>query len=160
MSIYASYLDLDDHRHEAECATYEFLCKNTEQGWPADAAMLGGDGSYYRRTGKACTCGNPAPIIYKGSHVNPADDDPRGGSVDVAAIPNFLHPKVRQHRGETPDGDEDMRFPVEFLRLSVSEDPATHHYGQEGYATVVLDRAQVEKMRDTLTGWLENEERW
>lgn len=159
MSIYATFLSIDDDEHSNECAKYEFLCKNTGQGWPEGAGMLSGDG-YYRRTDKPCTCGNPAPIIYQGSHVNPDDNDPRGGSIDLAAIPNFLHPKVRQARWDNPDAEEDMRFPVEFLRLSVSEDPATYHYGQEGYATVVLDRAQVEKMRDALTNWLETKERW
>lgn len=156
MSIYATFLSIDDDEHQTGCAKWEFLCENTGQGWPEGAGMLADQG-YYRRTDKPCTCGNPGPIIYQGSHVNPDDADPRGGSVDVAAIPNFLHPKVRQARCQT--GGEDMRFPVEFLRLSVSEDPTTYHYGQEGYATVVLDRAQVQKMRDALTNWLETKER-
>jgi hypothetical protein len=160
VSIYASYFSVDDHEHTNGCAVYELLCEDTGQGWPAGAARLDFNGTYYRRVDKPCTCGKPAPIIYKGSHVNPADDDPRGGSIDLAAIPNFLHPNVRQARYENPDADDDMRFPVEFLRLSVSEDPATHHYGQEGYATVVLDRTQVERMRDALTHWLDTKERW
>ncbi|MFI8461808.1 hypothetical protein [Kitasatospora sp. NPDC085464] len=32
----------------------------------------------------------PAPRIYRGSHVNPAADDPRGGWLELAEIPEWL----------------------------------------------------------------------
>jgi hypothetical protein len=64
------------------------------------------------------------------------------------------HPDVRGS-----DGD-DMRFPVEFLRLSVDEDKTTYGGSQPGSATVVLDRAQVERLRNTLNDWLNTEERF
>lgn len=156
MSIYASWLDIDDTEHERTCDVYERI--GTAPSWPEGAALSteGEDGEtiYYRRVDKPCTCNNPAPIIYQGSHINPADDHPRGGSVDIAAIPNHCHPDVRG------SGEDDTRFPVEFLRLSVGEDETTYHGGNPGYATVVFDRAQVEKIRDTLTAWLDAKERW
>lgn len=112
----------------------------------------GEDRVAYRRVDKPCTCNNPAPIIYQGSHVSPAADHPRGGSIDIAAIPNHCHPDVRGTAGE--DGP-----PVEYLRLSVDEDETTFQGGQPGQATVVLDRAQAEQIRDTLTAWLTAKER-
>ncbi|HWB38270.1 MAG TPA: hypothetical protein VHA75_19800 [Rugosimonospora sp.] len=149
MSIYATWLSIDDNDHTPECAVYERMPDG--QAWDDGAAMVVA-GVYYRRTGKACTCGNPPPLIYQGSHVNPSDDGPRGGSVDVAAIPNHCHPSVR---GSLADEGP----PVEFLRLSVAEDPTTYGETLPGYAEVVLDRAQVEEFRDTLTCWLDTEER-
>lgn len=149
MSIYATWLSIDDHDHTPACAVYERMPDG--QNWDDGAAMLTG-GAFYRRTDRPCSCENPPPIIYQGSHVNPASEDPRGGSVDVAAIPNHCHPSVRGTL--TDDGP-----PVQFLRLSVAEDKATYGEPQPGYAQVVLDRAQVERFRDTLTNWLETEER-
>jgi hypothetical protein len=162
LSIYSSWLDIDDNDHEDTCDVYEHM--GTGSTWPEGAVMAqtasGDKRDFYRLSGKPCTCPNKAPIIYQGSHVNPSDDDPRGGCIDVAAIPNFLHPNVRHSRPNTPYDGEDMRFPVEFLRLTVDEDKATYHGGQPGLATVVLDRQQVEKLRDTLTDWLNTKERY
>ena len=108
---------------------------------------------YARVPGAACTCPSPAPLIYQGSHVSPSESDARGGSVDFAAIPNFCHPSVR-------GSGADEGPPVEFARLSVTEDPATYrHELAGGSANVVLDRAQVVKLRDTLTLWLETRDR-
>ncbi len=149
MSIYATWLSIDDHDHTPDCAVYEPMPDG--QAWDEGAAMVAAS-VYYRRTGKPCTCGNRPPLVYQGSHVNPADDGPRGGSVDVAAIPNHCHPSVR---GTLADEGP----PVEFLRLSVSEDETTYGESQPGYAQVVLDRAQVEELRNTLTYWLDTEER-
>lgn len=150
MSIYATCLDIDDNGHERTCAVYERMPDG--QRWEHGATLCAG-GEYYRRVDNPCTCGNRAPIIYRGSHVNPADNDPRGGSIDVAAIPNHCHPSVRF-------SDTDEGPPVWFLRLSVDEDDATYHGMQPGSATIVLDRAQVAELRDTLTTWLDTEDRW
>ena len=69
MSIFASWAAPDDREHEDDCAHW-----------------LKHDG-YWEPSGKPCDCGQPhAPIIYPGSHVLPSDDDPRGGSVDIASI--------------------------------------------------------------------------
>ena len=155
MSIYSSWLDIDDNDHDISCASYERI--GPADSWPDDATMAtsGEDGAtvYYRGVNRPCTCGNKPPIIYQGSHVNPSDDDPRGGSIDIAAIPNHCHPAVRGTA--TNDGP-----PVWFLRLTVDEDETTYHGMQPGRATVVLDRSQVEKIRDTLTRWLDEEERY
>jgi hypothetical protein len=159
LSIYATCFTISDDEHKPSCAKYRLLGE-----YPLDEAFSVQGGVLYVPAGElhrvyarvleaSCTCGNPAPLIYQGSHVNPADDDPRGGSLSVAAIPNFCHPSVRGTDAE--DGP-----PVEFLRVDVAEDETTYHGGNPGYATVVLDRAQVQKFRDCLTGWLESEERF
>ena len=161
MSIYASWLTISDDEHEHSCAKWRLLGEYpqarpfTVEGaamW-TNTATPGRSLVYARVPDASCTCGNPAPIVYQGSHVNPSEGDPRGGSVDFAAIPNHCHPSVR---GSLTDEGP----PVEFARLSVHEDKSTYHGGQPGYATVVLERAQVEKLRDTLTQWLESEERY
>ena len=90
----------------------------------------------------------PEPIIYRGSHVMPRRDDPRGGSLDLGLISGFV----------TLDGralnDEDC-WP--YLRVSIDPDPATD-YGDgpigEVHATVVLDADQVERLLGDLAGWL------
>jgi hypothetical protein len=161
VSIYATCFTISDDEHEHSCAKYRFLGEYPlDEVWHTEGVAMvtnggtpGMDLAYARVPGASCTCGNPAPLIYQGSHVNPADDDPRGGSLSVAAIPNFCHPSVRGTDAE--DGP-----PVEFLRVDMAEDEATYHGGNPGYATVVLDRAQVVKFRDCLTQWLENEERF
>jgi hypothetical protein len=160
VSIFATWLTIGDDEHEPSCAKYELLGEYplseafTVEG---GAMWTRGEGDnqrvYARVPDASCTCGNPAPLVYQGSHVNPAGDQPRGGSVDFAAIPNHCHPSVRG--SGTDDGP-----PVEFARLSVAEDKATYHGGNPGYATVVLERAQVEKLRDCLTVWLDSEERY
>jgi hypothetical protein len=159
VSIYATWLTIGDDEHEPECAKYRLLGE-----YPLDKAFTVPGGSMYISAGKlervyarvpgaACTCSNSAPIIYRGSHVSPSEDDPRGGSVDFAAIPNFCHPSVRGT--DTDDGP-----PVEFARLSVVEDPSTYGHEQAvGSANVILERAQVKRLRDTLTQWLESKDR-
>jgi hypothetical protein len=159
VSIFATWLTICDDEHEPSCAKYELLGEYPlSEGWGEDWAMVtnGAPGmhvAYARVPDASCTCGNPAPLVYQGSHVNPAGDQPRGGSVDFAAIPNHCHPSVRG--SGTDEGP-----PVEFARLSVAEDKSTYHGGNPGYATVVLERAQVEKLRDCLTVWLDSEERY
>ncbi|OLT13040.1 hypothetical protein BJF79_03835 [Actinomadura sp. CNU-125] len=153
MSIYATWLAIDDDGHSERCAVYEEMPPG--QGWAEGAAMAVGFGEpvYFRRTDEPCDCGNQPPLIYQGSHVNPSEKDRRGGSLGIAAIPNHCHPSVRGT--PTLDGP-----PVEYLRLTAEEDPATYGDTTPGLAQLVLDRAQVERLRDTLTTWLTTKERW
>jgi hypothetical protein len=159
LSIYATYLTLSDEEHKPSCAKYRLLGE-----YPLSEAFTVEGGALYVTAGDlervyarvpdaSCTCGNPAPLVYQGSHVSPAQDQPRGGALSLAAIPNHCHPSVRGSGAE--DGP-----PVEFLRVDIAEDEATYHGMNPGYATVVLERAQVEKVRDCLTRWLESEERY
>ena len=161
MSIYATHLTIGDDEHDPSCAKYRLLGEYPlPEGWDVKGcAMITSSSTpgmhrvYASVPDASCTCGNPAPLVYQGSHVNPSEDAPRGGSLSVAAIPNHCHPSVRG--SDTDDGP-----PVEFLRVDLAEDPATYHGGNPGYATVVLERAQVLKVRDCLTQWLESKERW
>lgn len=87
-----------------------------------------------------------APLIYLGSHVQPRRDDKRGGHLDLAHMPPYC---------AEPEG------PVPFLRLGLTQDPSTYqHQHATGSADVVLDRPQVEALRDALTSWLEAGEDW
>ncbi|MGW4662795.1 hypothetical protein [Streptosporangium sandarakinum] len=83
------------------------------------------------------------PLVYQGSHINPAPDDRRGGSMTFCAIPNHCHPSVR-------GTDADDGPSVDYARLRVTED------GDEASAIVVLDRDQIAELRDTLTRWLDS----
>lgn len=136
MSIYATWLCLDGDDHDVDrCAAY----------------YDSGD-RIFEFTGKPCDCGaakKSQPIIYKGSHVLPSDDDPRGGHVFVCAIPDHI---TRDGRDDAPEGAL-----KDWLRLSVDADGASYHGGAQ--AEVVLDRPLVEQLRDTLTHWLEAKER-
>jgi hypothetical protein len=121
-------------------------------------AMESGRGSfhldgkaYVYDPSKACTCNDYGPYVYAGSHINPNTDDPHGGHVLVCGIPDYCHPDVRGSANPEADGK-----PVNFVRLSVGEDPATYHGMYPGQATVVLDRAQVKRLRKTLTEWLKD----
>jgi hypothetical protein len=78
-----------------------------------------------------------APIVYRGSHVLPSDTDRRGGGFELGAIPDYV------------DGQGQPTGPHDLLRVSVWTD-------QVG-ATVLLDRDQVERVRDQLSVWLERE---
>ncbi|MFJ7276496.1 hypothetical protein [Kitasatospora sp. NPDC098663] len=93
----------------------------------------------------------PAPLVYQGSHVSPADGHPRAGWLEVAAVPNHCHPRARLE-GQEP-------LPVEFLRMSIGR-PVEFCPGDEpDQVTVVLDRSQVQQLHDTLAGWLGASER-
>lgn len=148
MSIYASWLSIDDDEHDETCGRWV----QVEKGDPT-ARMFMWDGREFAENREAtCTCENKAPLIYQGSHVNPDDSDPRGGYLLACAIPNHCHPSVRGSL--TDDGP-----PVNFLRLSMGEHADTYHGMEKGHATLVLDLPQVQRLRDTLTQWLEAEER-
>ena len=131
MSIYATWLSIEHPD--------QWVAELQAQG--INAGVIGDD-SHQREIG--------SPWVYQGSHILPAQDDPRGGSIDVAAIPNHIT------RDGRDDGSEGLH---DWLRLSVLEDAATERPRQKGHATVVLDRGQVELLRDTLTHWLDAEER-
>lgn len=148
MGIYATWLALDNDGHEPACARW-VRCSPDH----AEARMRTWDGKHYREDAEArCTCGNAAPLIYQGSHVNPDDADPRGGYLFACAIPNHCHPSVRMEGGD--DGP-----PVEYLRLSMGEHHTTYRGMEPGHSTLVLDRSHVERLRDTLTTWLDSRER-
>ncbi|MEV6014705.1 hypothetical protein [Streptomyces sp. NPDC051997] len=83
------------------------------------------------------------PWIYRGSHILPAADDPRGGTIALAKIPSHI---TRDGRDDQP---EDGR-PWPWLRLSVDvpgDDP-----------TVILNPDQVRYLRDQLDRWLNTQE--
>jgi hypothetical protein len=83
------------------------------------------------------------PWIYRGSHILPADDDPRGGAVGLAVIPSHI---TRDGRDDQP---EDGR-PWPWLRLSIDvpgDDP-----------TVLLNPDQARHLRDQLDRWLNTQE--
>ncbi|MGW3400161.1 hypothetical protein [Streptomyces zhihengii] len=81
------------------------------------------------------------PWVYQGSHILPAEDDPRGGVLGLAEIPSHI---TRDGRDDQPaDGS-----PWPWLRIHITptnDDPA-----------LVLDRAQVAHLRDQLTAWLDD----
>ena len=92
--------------------------------------------------------------MYEGSHHLPERNGRRGGSLEVGAIPGFI---TRDGRDDQVDGRWD------WLRISVdSEDSTTQYEGNPyipgGRAVVVLDRAQAEALRDTISHWLDRTE--
>jgi len=109
----------------------DWIKKLKAEGIRADVI---GDDSEDRRLG--------SPWVYQGSHVLPSESDARGGWVEVAAIPDFI----------TRDGRDDGEGPHDWLRLNVGESIDIR-------GCVILNRPQVEELRDTLTQWLEAEER-
>lgn len=93
---------------------------------------------------------HPAPMIYRGSHVLPNPDDPRGGSLDLGYIPGFITRDGR-HRLAEPDPECDDEGVWPWLRVSLRP---TDDAWADGEDTVVLDRDQVAALRDDLTDWL------
>lgn len=146
MSIYATWLSIDDEGHPFTCNRWR-RARGGEQ-----PEGYGNHGDRWVRSKRPCNCTEKAPLIYRGSHVNPDARDPRGGYLFACAIPNHCHPSVRGQA--TDDGP-----PVNYLRLSMGEDHTTYHGMEKGHATLVLDLRQVTELRDTLTQWLEAEER-
>lgn len=83
------------------------------------------------------------PWTYQGSHILPAEEDTRAGSVGLALIPGHI---TRDGRDDQPD---DSR-PWPWLRLSVDtqpDDPA-----------VVLNIAQARHLAEQLTAWADQAE--
>lgn len=141
MSIYATWLSFGEDEHPESCGV-----------WVEDAP-----GSCCFEMVGTCDCGMPkTPIVYEGSHVLPADTDRRGGWLDVAAIPDHI---ARDGRDDVPEGTL-----KDWLRLSMGNPPSHELYRGKPYisggdAALVLTRSQVEQLRDTLTTWLEADER-
>jgi hypothetical protein len=137
VSIYASWRGLDSE-HEEDCAFWVEV----------------EDGLFEMGDPENCTCGLPrAPLIYQGSHVLPSDEDPKGGSVEIASIGDHI---TRDGRDDAKEGE-----PKDWLRLGVSNEASQETnedgspYIKAGDATVVLTRPHVEILRDELTAWLE-----
>ncbi|MDX3714398.1 hypothetical protein PV733_36835 [Streptomyces europaeiscabiei] len=83
------------------------------------------------------------PWLYQGSHILPAEDDPRDGSIGLALIPGHI---TRDGRDDQPD---DWK-PWPWLRLSLDtqpEDPA-----------VVLNPAQARHLAEQLATWADQVE--
>ncbi|MDX2550154.1 hypothetical protein [Streptomyces stelliscabiei] len=83
------------------------------------------------------------PWLYQGSHILPAEDDPRAGSVGLALIPGHI---TRDGRDDQPDD----RQPWPWLRLSLDvqpDDPA-----------VVLNPAQARHLAEQLAAWADQAE--
>ena len=150
MGIYATWMSITDDNHELTCATWKKATAAEVKS--ASTRAVDGNGRSFVPSGLPCDCPDKAPLIYQGSHVSPDETDARGGFVYVCAIPNHCHPDSRM--------GSDEGKPVEFLRLSVREDRATYGESMIGDATVVLERAQVKKLHETLTQWLKSDERW
>lgn len=124
MSIYGSLWAPDDAEHAEDCAVYT----EVEPG-------------VFEFSGQPCDCGQPdAPLAYQGSHVLPHPNNPRGGTVDIACIPDHIT------RDDHPYGAEGQ--PKPFLRLGVSGGIASEPN------TVVLTREHVARIHRELSDWL------
>jgi hypothetical protein len=78
------------------------------------------------------------PQVYRGSHILPADTDPRGGSIGLALIPSHI---TREGRDDQPEDEA----PWPWLRMSIDtadRDPA-----------VLITPAQARHLADQLTDW-------
>jgi hypothetical protein len=122
MSIYVTTVAIADDDHAAHCAQWELIA--------------GFNATYHLDDTRACTC-QPGPLAYQGSHILPADTDPRGGHFDLGAIPGFI---TRDGRPPLSDLEDWPYHP--WLRVSVNQE------------TVVLTRAQVEQVHTELGRWL------
>jgi len=128
VSIFASFFSIEDERQ-----------------WVAELKASGIDAGVIR-DGEPAPEDLDAPIIYKGSHVLPSDDDPRGGSVHLALIPSHI---TRDGRDDKPEDEQ----PWPWLRLDVQED------GPDGdQATVILTLEQAKRLRAALGEWVDDVE--
>lgn len=83
------------------------------------------------------------PWIYKGSHILPADDDPRGGEISLALIPSHI---TRDGRDDAPENGR----PWPWLRLYVDlpgDDP-----------TILINPQQARHLAQQLTDWADSAE--
>ena len=139
MSIYASLA--------APCDDHSVKCDVYVEDPPGSRC--------YEFTDAPCTCGlKAAPIVYEGSHVLPSDDDRREGSIDLALIPGHIEREGRPAVSEWSPPHPWLRLGI--YTASSREQYEGKPYVSGGHATVVLDRRQVEQVRDTLTEWLES----
>lgn len=140
MSIYGTILHLDGDDHDVE---------------HCDAYYEASDGCW-EHTGRACTCDawKRQPIVYEGSHILPADNDRRGGGMEIASIPDHI---TRDGRDDVPEG-----VLKDWLRLGIWSRDSTEQYQGKPYqtggdATVILTRLLVEELHAALGAWLERE---
>jgi len=100
-------------------------------------------GGIWELSSRPCDCGQPdAPIVYRGSHVLPAETDGRGGWVDIALIPG--HVRYWRENPCAPAETEPVDAPPDpFLRFGVNNE------------TVILTRRNVEQIAASPTYWLE-----
>lgn len=82
-----------------------------------------------------------APWIYQGSHILPAEDDPRGGNIGLALIPSHI---TRDGRDDQPEDGT----PWPWLRLSV--------YTDNDDPTVILSPAQARHLAERLNRWADS----
>ncbi len=136
MSIFATWLTIEDER--------EWIADLQGQGIKAGVI----------RDGAPHFDDYDAPLIYEGSHVLPGEGAPRGGSVDVAAIPGHVR-YWREHPDAPTESEPGHGPPDPYLRLGVSAPESTD--GGGGDATVLLTVRQVGRLRDTLTEWIESQ---
>lgn len=78
------------------------------------------------------------PWIYQGSHILPADDDPRGGEIGLALIPSYI---TRDGRDDQPEDGK----PWPWLRMSIVD--------SDGINDVILTPAQARHLAEQLAGW-------
>lgn len=83
------------------------------------------------------------PWIYRGSHLTPAENDPRGGDIGLAQIPSHITEDGRDDQPE--DGP-----PWPWLRIHIAVD------GDD--PTVLLDVAQARALAADLTAWADRAE--
>ena len=76
-----------------------------------------------------------APWLYQGSHILPAETDPRGGEIGLALIPSHI---TREGRDDQPvDGT-----PWPWLRMNITNPDGA-----------VIDPAQARFLGDALIAW-------
>jgi hypothetical protein len=78
------------------------------------------------------------PWTYQGSHILPADDDPRDGSIGLALIPSHI---TRDRRDDQPEDGT----PYPWLRLDLTVD------GDD--PTVLINPAQARHLEAQLGAW-------
>jgi hypothetical protein len=83
------------------------------------------------------------PWQYDGSHILPAEDGPRGGSVGLALIPSHI---TRDGRDDQPEDGT----PWPWLRLHLTVD------GDD--PCILLNPAQARHLAEQLTGWADQAE--
>ncbi|WP_093803963.1 hypothetical protein [Streptomyces sp. Wb2n-11] len=85
------------------------------------------------------------PWVYLGSHILPADEDPRGGQITLAEIPSHI---TRDGRDDQPEDG----VPWPWLRVSVDPDDRTCE------PTILLNPKQARHLADQLTAWADSTE--
>ena len=78
------------------------------------------------------------PWLYRGSHILPSEDDPRGGEIGLALIPSHI---TRCGRDDQPEDGQ----PWPWLRVSVDGTPDD--------PTVLISPAQARTLADALVAW-------